>query len=646
LLALLAIAPRGFAQAADWLDEMPTTGRVAQIVQQEFGPVDKRQHEAAVDVAATLILLRQIMVWQAATEQPLSAARQNRLEELSAEYERAELAIGEGLGKRRGDLTPAAAEAFYESHAHEPCSPDECYAYWFRMELERWGAFNYRQRLLPLLFPCDRALAFMKLVGEHSMSAPLLPDTPALSHKLSNTANHAVSNAASCGVSGLDVDGDRDCFDWESNLLRLQSDGVRIEPSCAPLVLNGATTEDAESITVRYTIGPNYGKQPVRLTACRSTNIAITSCTDPQAQLIGVETFADPQRLSAGPHKEKILKGRVLKPDTARPYVVVIGDSLGHTSQTWFRKRLVGVLVHGYAFNRRVAAMQFVSRTKDFNDDTLLDWIARNTLLDNESAVEWESDVEASLESVSCYDAATFPYGWQYDSIIELKSIVIYHGIDLYRRVVALVQQLKEQHPDDVVDLHFIGHSRGAVVTGALLNYWVNHPDPVLTGAYVRVTLLDPHPADNKLSPQEDMIQAACDLLFLANDTFHNYCFDTYKKTQSQLHDPIVTLPPGIGIRSVDVWYQQTPAIDVVRSDVLTWDVTATMGDGLCPINLWGKSKVFPTVFNLSGAPLKEHNLTRRKLRDGTVVGHSVVPFYFKELIDKAPIHSCTLPPG
>jgi hypothetical protein len=99
-------------------------------------------------IARILILLRQAMAYRAATEPDMSA---ERLAKLGSSTQRisSRVAIGKGLGKRSGGLTPEQVQQYYESRRYQKCVVADCYDYWLKGQLEWWGAAKFRERLLP-----------------------------------------------------------------------------------------------------------------------------------------------------------------------------------------------------------------------------------------------------------------------------------------------------------------------------------------------------------------------------------------------------------------------------------------------------------------------------------------------------------------
>src|SRR5262249_53322482 len=116
--------------------------------------------------------------------------------------------------------------------------------------------------------------------------------------------------------------------------------------------------------------------------------------------------------------------------------------------------------------------------------------------------------------------------------------------------------------PNDVVDLHLIGHSRGAVVvttTAGLLDWNA----PPLAGGYLKLTLLDPHPA--RTSPVAYGSAAKCAIGRLVDQTYHAF--------QAAVADPPLVIPPRVN--RAEVFYQ-------------TASVQATLSPQDRVLNIWG----------------------------------------------------------
>ncbi|MGH9578215.1 MAG: hypothetical protein ACRD3R_12325, partial [Terriglobales bacterium] len=253
-LALLTVLPGG--ARADWLDEMPSVAAVAEVIDREYNRGPESQSAVAVYTAAALILLRQVMVYRVNEDPNLTDAQGAQMQAIADEYLRAELAIGRDPGRRRGALNEAAVRQFYESRLYEKCATAECYRFWMGFQLEWWNAFKFRELILPQLFPCGSAAEVLAIAQRHALRSPSLAFTPAAARPsdLAAIATHlaAANRPAACTADGEDVDGDGLCADWEASLKKARLAKKAPGDPCAPFKLLRASTEDGESIRVKY----------------------------------------------------------------------------------------------------------------------------------------------------------------------------------------------------------------------------------------------------------------------------------------------------------------------------------------------------------------------------------------------------------
>src|SRR5262249_60530311 len=129
------------------------------------------------------------------------------------------------------------------------------------------------------------------------------------------------------------------------------------------------------------------------------------------------------------------------------------------------------------------------------------------------------------------------------------------------------------------------GHSRGAVVISQALQDLVGTTDSVLDGGFKKMTLLDPHPANNHFAKPD---------YSAGSDRESKVAARIYKWFQDRMQDPQVVIPPNVD--DADLYYQHSPA----------WAFPA--GSGEAHLNLWGESPSLIT--NMSSAPLTSLNLT------------------------------------
>ena len=114
----------------------------------------------------------------------------------------------------------------------------------------------------------------------------------------------------------------------------------------------------------------------------------------------------------------------------------------------------------------------------------------------------------------------------------------------------SMILEAAAQFPADApVDLHFIGHSEGAVVNSqALLRMNQAGLPANLKAGYIKMTMLDPHAANNGvLGPQYSVGEGP--LGWLAKQEINAY--------QSKAQDPPVIVPPNV--QDAEVFYQHTP---------------------------------------------------------------------------------------
>jgi hypothetical protein len=102
--------------AADWLDELPSVAEAAAVVDREYGAASD-QGTVAINTAAALILLRQLLAYRASDDPDLSPQRREQMRAVEQSYLRAELAIGRQPGARRF-VSRRSAAVFFESRRY------------------------------------------------------------------------------------------------------------------------------------------------------------------------------------------------------------------------------------------------------------------------------------------------------------------------------------------------------------------------------------------------------------------------------------------------------------------------------------------------------------------------------------------------
>ncbi len=407
-----------------------------------------------------------------------------------------------------------------------------------------------------------------------------------------------------------------------------------------PITLVSATTPDAQNISVDYFVNPSGAKQPIRFVVYRANKPDLDDASV-QATEIGAEEISTPQFLTVGAHKHeshtevKLKMTDPLIPDTAHPYIIVKAICNGVESTTYFRKWMLGVISHGYEIRAAPWDKVGLGIAQDF------------------TIPQWESQMANSLKIFDRYDDV-IPFDWMHTCAIPESGYVDKES----ERLESLVSQWiseHQQHTGDVVDLHLIGHGRGAVIVSKVLTQMskrsMEQPSH-FGGSYIQVTLLDPHPSNNELEVQSSDLGVMPDLdlddisemigkIFELKDkkiladtwpTIYHMLKFTYEhvpemsqvgtdKFHSNVKDSPVAIPPGV--KKLDVWWQHTKA-KTLKSNFQTTDWI---------LNPWGmvssNSLQYPSDVNF-----QVEDLTQAKLAGvEAAISHDSVPLYYQQQI-------------
>lgn len=317
---------------------------------------------------------------------------------------------------------------------------------------------------------------------------------------------------------------------------------------------------------------------------------------DPSDVLVTSVAVTEPS--APGGSTSSIDLGEELRIAPTRDFVLIVADpdnvidegALEGNNISSFRKLALGVVTHGVQTSGTLPA--------------------------------WVTAMTAALEQKG-YDE-TIAYDWAAASRIPLPGLAAAHGARLAERI-RLAADALATLPTDVVDIHLIGHSRGAVVVSrALLGLDANPGPPELQLGYAKVTLLDPHPARNRAS-------LFFGLLELANgtgiSTTGGFSFDprfstsvaaavTTLQFQAAVNDPRVVLPSIVD--ETRLFYQR-----------LSWHRTTTPFEQQLHFNLWGNRP--QDVVNQSGHEIIAVNLANVASAAG--VGHTGVQFWYLGLL-------------
>lgn len=363
----------------------------------------------------------------------------------------------------------------------------------------------------------------------------------------------------------------------------------RVLPSAAPnLQMTFATTTDSRTISVNYTISNgDFTGQNLSFHIYRTAGYGSLS----GAQLIGTATIpaSDSVDLTAGSHTGVKLSltapnGQpvtALTPNTSLPFIEVVADSDGSSAS--FETHVLGVIAHGLEF------------------DPIL-------FLLNEPPA-WELQMAAALQQVDGYEAV-IPLNWVRLSILPFPLAIQLASSELYQEVVTESDQLAGEHPGDVVDIQFIGHSRGTVVISEVLQQLNGTSDPALRGGYMDMTLLDPHPANLSFSKFSWAY-------FISQG---NDAAAVVAAFELLTQDPQVVVPSDV--MQTQAFDEQTPAGQLGFPSL-----TESL------INLWGETA--SDLPNQSSQPIQEQNLTNVTAAGIGLIGHYEVPvWYLMNVVD------------
>jgi hypothetical protein len=281
----------------------------------------------------------------------------------------------------------------------------------------------------------------------------------------------------------------------------------------------------------------------------------------------------------------------VLNP--ARPHILVVADPGNAVAETdegnnisSFRKLALGVVTHGFQPGGILGT--------------------------------WMTATTAALEAKGY--AQTIAYDWSSDALQQVSGMTVLHGARMAEQI-RLTADAISTLPNDVVDLHLIGHSRGAVVISqAAIALNANAGPRELQVGYTKLTLLDPHPARNRGS-------LFAGLLELGNgtgvSTVGGFSFDPSNflamstaiaqlQFQAAVNDPKIVVPANVDL--AETIFQRLP-----------WYVPTTPFEQASRFNFWADRP--DEIVNLSGRTLFTFNLAF--VPGATTVGHTAVPLWY-----------------
>lgn len=358
----------------------------------------------------------------------------------------------------------------------------------------------------------------------------------------------------------------------------------RIALSAPAVVMLAATTADSQGVTVDYQVNrPPDAAQPLSFGVYRSADDRF----DPGDSWVGTLAVVPPAgggmpggatldlggdpAADEGSHRLTIPLAGGLPPYPEKPYVLVVanpGDpsAAADPRQTAsFRKYVIGVVTHGGIQDKH--------------------W---------KHGPPWQLQI-ATLMRREGYDAV-IPYNWVSESSTPGRAAV--QGPRLASRILADLSRFPASAP---IDLHFIGHSEGAVVNTVAIVALGRQMPPQLEAGFIEDTLLDPHAANSAVTVPR--VSTSGLLGGLARAVIDSY--------ETEAKDPPVFIPPEVD--DAQVFYQHTPA-----------EHDHGVEGGI--YNLWGQVP----VRNPSGKPIAYYNLTAA---GATHSGNTGVALWYRNFV-------------
>jgi hypothetical protein len=332
------------------------------------------------------------------------------------------------------------------------------------------------------------------------------------------------------------------------------------------IVLKSATTDDSRSVRFEYEVTGAPIDQ-FQVNVYRSARPDFSPGHFDPSQDVQVDSRLI-QGATPGPHSERW--DVPLPTDPAHPYVFVAADPADRVPETdesnnvaSFRKRVLGVVTNGL--------------------------IPTGFLAPFGARPEWVYQTAALLHDTQMYDVA-IPFDWSFISVLPIPQVAVRAGTALAGQVGSTIQQMKASWPNDIIDVHLIGHSRRAVVISTALAALQANVE--VTRGYATMTMLDPHPAHNH--PLDPQYSASPEVLGRILEGI-------VERFQERAQDPEVIVPANVD--KAQVFYQHTPWYRI-SSGIEQF------------LNLWGEVP----VINRSSAPVEYHDLTAPDMTHRLVV--------------------------
>ena len=316
--------------------------------------------------------------------------------------------------------------------------------------------------------------------------------------------------------------------------------------SLPDIAMVSAATRDSQSLTIAYDVIGTALDAPVRFGVYRSADDRL----DASDLLIGsrpvlaagggtptLDAAGQPAG-DVGRHTISLAPEDGLPPNPERPFVLVVADPENVVAESdeadntaSFRKHVIGVVTHGGV--------------------QPADWIY---------GPAWQLRMGNNLRAEGYDDVIAF--NWVSES--RDPGAAVKQVPRLLKAILFATSQLPASDP---VDLHLIGHSEGTVINSLAALRLRDEAPPSLEAGYLKVTMLDPHAANNAVAGQQYSV---------SNGLLGWYAKLSIDRYQERAKDPAVLVPDNVD--DAEVFYQHTPVSE------------AQSNGGI--YNLWGQVPV------------------------------------------------------
>ncbi len=314
------------------------------------------------------------------------------------------------------------------------------------------------------------------------------------------------------------------------------------------VAMTSVTTNDSQSVVFEYDVNsPSLSTPRLQFGVYRSADAVFDADDRPVGSLsiattsVGQSNHDDALAPSTavGHHRQTLATPDAFKIEPLRPYVLVvanpstaIGAADASARTTSLHIRTIAVVTHG----------------------------GIQAEADDVTGPLWQVNMARELKAEG-YDVVV-KYVWSSQS--RTPGNADDQGPKLAKQLIKIADNGPASDP---VSIHFIGHSEGAVVNTLAAQMLQRKQSPNIERGYIKMTMLDPHSANNSASPHQYSID---------NSFFGDIARRSINLFQWRAQDPYASVPRNVD--DADVFWQHTNV------------EAANTNHGL--YNLWGQTPV------------------------------------------------------